>query len=252
VNNRQKEIVKILTATHKVKIGELAERMQVSDETIRRDLKQLESQHLLRRVHGGAISDTNRSKEIDLSSRKSKNLKEKRAIAKMAASFVEDGDSLAIASGTTTLELVKALENKKNLTIITNSIDAAVAAMENESTTVYILGGKVRRNGLSISGTLTNELMSEFRVDKLFFCGGGISVENGITDYHVEESMLTKTMARVSRTKIALMDYSKFALTGMKKICDIQDLDIIVIDGNVPIIEQNELKATGVKVAVAY
>ena len=101
MNERQKEIVKVLSEYHEVKSAELANIMQVSEETIRRDLKYLERQKILKRVHGGAIRETNRSEEKQFSSRSGKNLKEKKKIAVLTASLVNDGESIAITNGTT-------------------------------------------------------------------------------------------------------------------------------------------------------
>lgn len=251
MNDRQKTIIKFLTEEHSAKIGQLAELFHVSDETIRRDLKHLEDMHLLKRVHGGAVCDTYRAKESDHVNRRNKNIQEKIAIGRLAAACVDDGDSLAISNGTTTMELVKALRNKKNLTIITNSLDIAMEAAKNETTCIYVLGGQLRRDELSISGVLSNQIMSGFRVDKTFFGIGGISPEYGITDYHVEESLLTQTMLKSASTKIGLMDFSKIAITGMKKICDVKDLDILIVDWNVSIKEQTAFRSAGVKVMVA-
>lgn len=251
MNSRQKGIVKYLTEHHEAKINQLAELFKVSDETIRRDLKYLEGLNLLKHVHGGAVCDTDRAREKEHENRKSRNMKEKTAIGALASTYVQDGDSLAIANGTTTLELVKALQGKKDLTIITNSIDVAVEAVKNESTHVYVLGGHLRRHELSLSGGLSNENMAGFCVDKVFFGIGGISLERGITDYNVEECVLTQNMMKAARTKIGLMDFSKSAITGMKKVCDIEEIDVLIVDWNVPLKEREAYREKGVKVAVA-
>ncbi|MDR1510935.1 MAG: DeoR/GlpR family DNA-binding transcription regulator [Synergistaceae bacterium] len=252
MNNRQKELITFMVETHYAKVEKLAQKFCVSNETIRRDLKYLEERQFLRRVHGGAVWDTFRAKERELSERIVRNLEEKRAVAHLAESFVNDGDTLVLGTGTTCLEVAKALQSKRNLTIVTNSIEIGVEAVKNDSNNIYMIGGKLRANGLSLSGSFGSQFLSSFRVDTAFISVGGVSLEHGITDFNVEESALARIMLSIASKKILVTDYTKMAVIGLVKICDVSDLDYILTDWNMPVRERVDYhQKAGVKVCIA-
>lgn len=251
MNSRQKEIINFLTEEHSAKVNELSKQFHVSLETIRRDLKYLEEQQLVQRVHGGVVCGRLRAKEASYEDRESKNIEEKSAVARLAREFVHDGDTLALNPGTSTLEVMRILKDKRNLTVITNSIEIGCEAVKNDTNEVYLAGGKLRKNGLGISGNFSMDFLSKFHVDKVFLSIGGISIEHGVTDYHVEEAAVTRTMLRIAQQKIGMIDYSKLAVTGLNKICDVKDLDIILADWDMPIRDQIAFRNLEVKVYTA-
>ena len=251
MNERQSAIIQILAEENYAKSERLMSELHVSSETIRRDLEYLESQGLLKRLRGGAVFETSRSAEIDYSQRIIKNYYEKHAVGLAAAAIVKDNDTLAIAHGTTTLELTKALANRHNLLVFTNTINIAVEAKKNRSTRVFFIGGFLRSNGLCVSGTISNQILSGFRIDKMFFGVGGVSPEDGITDYNIEDSILTRTMMDISRERYALMDYSKLSLTGLKKICDVKEPDAIITDWSTSLKDLNALEKAGATLIIA-
>lgn len=251
MENRHEEILKILAEERQVKIEPLARRFGVSVETIRRDLKTMEEQLLIRRVHGGAVLDSLRAREASFDAREVKNLKEKRAVARAAAELIEDGDAIVMSNGTSTLEVAKALAGKNRLTVVTNSIQIAREMVDNETNDIYLISGKLRKEGLGLSGASGCHYLRNFRVDKAVLSVGGISVEHGITDYHVEEADIMRTMLEIANHAIVVTDYSKLTLSGLNKICDVRDVDVIVSDWNTPIREQTAYRDLGVKVLVA-
>lgn len=251
MNDRQREIINYLLEVHSAKVEELSKHFKVSIETIRRDLKYLEEQQMLQRVHGGATLGAYRVRESSRETRQNKHVEEKLAVAKLARDFVNDGEALAINMGTSSLEVVKALSVKNNLTIITNALEIGMEAVKNETNKVYVVGGCLRRDGLGLSGSFSVDFLRNFHVDKALLSVGGISVTAGVTDYHVEEAAVTRAMLRIANKKIALMDYSKLAITGLNKICEVQDLDIVLADWHMPIKDQIAFRNAGVKVYTA-
>lgn len=251
LNQRQKEIIEILSKEHNVRIEQLAKRFHVSGETIRRDLKYLENEKMLRRVHGGAVHSEMRIKELIYEEREIKNSEEKRAVAKLAANFIKDGDSLVINSGTSTQELAKALCQKNSLSVITNSIVIAGELVKNETNNVLVVGGKLRRDGMGISGNLSTEFVSKFRVDKAVIGIGGISLEHGLTEFQLEEAAVLRKMLEIAAQKIVLTDYSKLMQTCFNKVCDVKDIDIVLCDWNMPLKEQEEYREHGIEVYLA-
>lgn len=247
LNKRQIEIVKMITEKYSVKNEELAAYFQVSDETIRRDLKCLENMHILKRIHGGAISGGPRLGEEDLEQREIRNNKEKMTVAIKAAEIIKDGESLAISNGTSTHAFARALKDKKNLTVFTNSLIVAQELAENETNQVYIAGGCVRKNSMGASGSATIDFLKGFYVDKAVISIGGISKEQGVTDFDVEESAVLRTMLGMSAQNVILTDYSKLTRIGLNKICNIEDIDILVSDWRMPVKEQEFYKNAGIR-----
>ncbi|MFR9308507.1 MAG: DeoR/GlpR family DNA-binding transcription regulator, partial [Lachnospiraceae bacterium] len=145
-----------MTENRIVKANELAEKFQVSMETIRRDLEQLEKEQIVRRVHGGAVLNVASGIEPDYSYREIKNYEQKIMIGKKAAELVKDGDTIIIDIGTTTLQMAKFLRGK-SITVFTNSIKFAQELMDEEKVQLYLLGGKVRRGEGSTSGFMAED-----------------------------------------------------------------------------------------------
>lgn len=227
---RQNEIIKILTLERMVRVKELVTRFNVSGESIRRDMEQLEKDGLIKRIHGGAILDNMHSLEVTYSKRKVKNYKEKISIGIKAAELINDGDSVAIDLGTTTEEVARSLATKINLTIITNSINAALILMKNPTNKVFLVGGLLRSAEASTSGYLGIEFLSNFRVDKALLGVGGISIDGGITDYHTEESFIRRKMIDIAGKTIVVASYSKFGITTLNKTGDVDKIDFLVTD----------------------
>jgi len=251
MNPRQEKIVQYLSEEGYGKIEVFAEKFEVSNETIRRDLLALEQEAYINRVRGGARYDNLRAKEKKYEVRTQRNFREKRAIAKLAAEYISDGDTIAINTGTSTLELAKEIVNRNYLTVITNSVDVASLIVENDLNKVYLPGGLLRNSGRGISGEMCCEFISHFQVDKAILSIGGISSKCGITEYHVEESAVLRKMIEISNKVMVLGDYSKFNEIALNKICDYRQVDYLFTDWKTPAKEILECKKAGVNVGVA-
>lgn len=252
-DGRKDEILKLLAENRVMKAGEFAERFQVSMETIRRDLNELEEIKLIRRVHGGAILNTQYSAMPDYAYRTIENLNEKKRIAKKAAELVNDGDSIVIGSGTTALELCKLLKEKKDLTIFTNSMKIACEAMAGKTTTIIFIGGRIRggdEEGVTV-GYWGEQMMDDFYVDKIFLGAAGIMPEYGLMDYHMEATNLRRTCIRQAKQVIAIVDYSKFGVKALNRVCTSEQLDYVVTDEKADKKMLKELKSLGVEVVIA-
>lgn len=248
---RKDEIMKMLEEHKVLKAGALAEHFQVSMETIRRDLSELEKKKLIRRVHGGAVLYTEYSAEPEYSYRTIANYEEKLLIGKRAAQMVNDGDTIIIDLGTTALEFAKCLKGKKGITVFTNSLKIANELMPQEEITVYLLGGKIRHGEGTISGCWAEEMIQGFFADKLFLGVGAFSVEHGVMDYHVEETNLRRYYLKQAKTVIALADYSKFGIKALNLVCRTEQLDYIVTDEKTDKKTLKEVRDLGVQVITA-
>lgn len=248
---RKDEILKLLAENRMMKAGELAEQFDVSMETIRRDLSEMEAMKLIRRVHGGAVLYTEYGIEPDYSFRTVENYDKKILIAKKAAELVNDGDSIIIDIGTTTLEFAKCLKEKKDLTILTNSIQIAYELTTEKANTVILLGGKVRAGEGTTSGYWSENMIDNFFADKLFLGVGAIMPEYGVMDYHVEETNLRRHCMKHVKQVIALADYSKFGIKALNHVCNSDELDYLVTDEKANKKILKELRDLGIKVLIA-
>lgn len=243
-------ILDLLRQRRLVKTGDLAEQLAVSDETIRRDLERLERQGLVRRVHGGATVPAGTGLEPPYDSRAAINIDEKQRIGAVAASMVSDGDTLLIDIGTTTLEFAKCLRDKRDLTVLTNSMPTALELSTNSSAKVYLLGGLVRQGELSLSGFLTEAALKEFFVDKAFVGAGGLSAIEGLTDYHVAEAQVRRTMVARAREVIVLADHTKFGAVALTMVVPLRMIHKIITDGTVTESDIQTFAQQGVEVIV--
>src|SRR5579875_823195 len=216
-------ILQFLRETGSLSVHELVRRLGVSRETVRRDLKDMQDKGLLTKVHGGAVLNKV-GDEPSYAVRTATNREEKVAIAEAALGLVEDGDTLFMDSGTTTLELAHLLHNRRNLTVLTHSLPVAIALVE-RGVKVYISGGLLRPDELALSGVIANQVAGNFYVDKAFIGPDGISLHHGLTAFHVEESELRRTILTKANTVIVLADHSKFGATAFTQFASIAEMD---------------------------
>lgn len=250
-NERQDRIIELLREKRMVKSIEISEQFGVSMETVRRDLEELEAEGILTRVYGGATLRRMYGVEPAYSGRGVKNFLEKQAIAREAAKLVEDGDTLILDVGTTVLELAKNLRDRQGLTVFTNSVPVVLEMVKNQSCRIFILGGEIREGEISSSGFLAEGMIRRFNVDKAFIGIGGISLEKGVCDYHVQEANLRRTFLEQSQMTVGLADYSKIGVKALNHICGIQDLDVLVTDSHADRQFINRMRAQELQVIVA-
>ena len=227
-SNRQQQILNILTARGYTNVAELAARFNVTTETIRRDLNELEKENLVNRIHGGAIAAAKRAPEVEYQNRGQYLIQEKKDIARCAAELIDDGDTVIILSGTTTLAIAEFLLQKKNLTVITNSVLLCAELAAAKDIEIYIIGGKVRNGNYSISGPIAIENLNVFNPDKVIIGIGGISVEKGLTDHQMDETLLTRCCLKAAGTNIGLADHSKFGTITSYTIGPCRMLDYLI------------------------
>lgn len=253
--NRLGNITEIAMQKGSISVLEICERFGVSEMTARRYLNELDRQGLLRRVHGGAIANLARSYEPPFPTRATKNASSKIAIGLRAAELVYDGDSVALDVGTTTLEIVGGLKGKRSLTIITSCLQIAnrvVTELSLSSDVRLILtGGIVRAHELSMIGSIPQTVFRDLHVDKAFIGTGGISLEDGLTEYNLEDAQTKQVLIRSAREKIVVADGSKFGVTTFASVAPISDIDKIVTDRSAPAEILDKIRKLDVEVILA-
>ena len=249
--SRREEIIRLLKENRVVKANELSVKFDVSMETIRRDLEGLEVEGVARRVHGGAVFNSFSSKDPDFSFRKISHFDEKVQIGRCAAELVGDNETVIIDLGTTTLEMARFLLQRKDLTVITNSLRIAMLLMDSPGVRVILCGGVVRNGEGTTSGFWAEDMVDRFVVDKLFLGVGAFDLHDGVTDYHVEETNLRRHFIKQAKKVFALADYSKFGSSALNRICSVKELDCLITDSGTDRNVISDLRSMGLEVIVA-
>ena len=229
--DRQNEIMKQLQKFRTIKISDISRDLNVTRETIRKDLYEMEERGLIRKVHGGAILNK-ANVETNYINRKSTNEAEKRSIAKRAAEFVEDGDTIYVDYGTTALFFVREILSKKGLTIVTNSLPIANELVDSSEFEVIIIGGSVRKNEKSLFGPIAYRSIERLYMDKGFFGIGAVDINAGYTNVHMGESEVSRLMMIHCQKTILLADYSKFNTVAMNQVASVEEVDVLITDSN--------------------
>jgi len=227
---RHQAILNLLENQGAVQVTDLVAQFDVSEMTIRRDLDILERKGLLRRVHGGAVSDRGRSYEPPFMSRSTTQQEEKACIGKLAAELVRSGDSITLDVGTTTLEIARHLAAKQNLTIITPCFQIASLLCQNPDIRLILTGGILRPSELSMVGPIAEQTFRQFFVDKLFLGAAGVDFEAGLTEFNLEDTMVKKAMLQSAKQVILVADSSKFNRVAFTSIASLDVLDVVITD----------------------
>lgn len=222
---RHEIILNLLKLKGFVSLTELLESTESSESTIRRDLSYLESVNLLIRVHGGAKEVENVTKELSYNEKSSKSIHEKRAIAKYAASLIEDGECIFVDAGTSTYELIDYLENK-DLLVVSNGL-SHIDTLIQKNIKCYVIGGNIKISTKAITGCDALICLSKFRFDKCFLGSNGVHPTFGLTTPDTEEAIIKEYAIKNSRKSYLLVDDSKFGEISTVKFADIDKCTII-------------------------
>lgn len=251
--DRKRAILDILQEKTSVSVGELSELLSVSDVTIRKMLNELDDHGFLKRTRGGAVSVSASIRESVQKEKEKRNIKEKKAIAKIAFDLINDGDTTFIDAGSTTLELIRLIKNgtKRNIVVVTNAINIAVEMIDAEDIDLILIGGNVRHQILSCVGGLAERAIAGLFFDKVFLGTNSVDIEHGITTPNIYEAQVKQCMLKSAREKILLSDYTKFNQTSLAQVCPVTGVDSIVTDWNVHQENIKQLRELGVNIIVA-
>ncbi|EGT3615966.1 DeoR/GlpR transcriptional regulator [Clostridium perfringens] len=228
-SERQNKFLELLSQKDVVTIIEFSKEFQVSIETVRRDLSILEKAGKIQKVYGGAkLKDLNFS-EPSMESRMNTKLSQKDAIGKKCSEFINDGDCIFIDSGSTPYHIAKNILDKKNLLIITNSLLVANELI-NTDFEIIIIGGSIRHSERSIVSYNYLFNFSELNIQKSFIGAGGITAQNGISDFDMQEAVTRKHIIERSKEVFIVADSSKFDKDVTINIAPIDAINHIITD----------------------
>lgn len=250
-DRRRSFILKAVEEKGSVVVIELAEQLNVSMMTIRRDLGELESEGALRRVHGGAVSMRGRSFEPIYPARATFMQAEKERIGQLAATLVADGDSIALDIGTTTLEVARGLLTRRNLTVVTPSLHIANLFLNQPEVRVVVSGGIARPVEGSLSGELARHAFKHLFVDRLFLGVGCLDATHGLTEYNWDDALIKQAMIASAREVVVVADSSKFGKVAFAQVAGFDQVHKMVTDRLPPPAIVEKLESAGVTLLIA-
>lgn len=250
---RRSQILQRLRNCSTVSVKELHEQFDVSEVTIRKDLNALYERNLLIRTRGGAMCCSGEENKDDtpINNKRFYNMREKQAIGRLAATLIEEGNTIILDSGTTTLEIARNLERFQRLTIITNAINIAIELLRYKRFNVILLGGNVREPSQSTVGPVAESNLKVFFCDKLFLGVDSFNIECGLSTPNIEEANINQVMMSMAKQVVAVFDSSKVNKRSFAFIAPVDSLDVIVTDSNLPSNVRAQLRSMNIKVHVA-
>jgi DeoR family fructose operon transcriptional repressor len=229
-HDRQRAIYMLALQEGSVDVGDLADRYGVTTETIRRDLSDMQTRQLLRRVHGGAVPVERLNHEPMIEAREMVNAEEKLRIATMAVAEVPERGSVIIDSGTTGQRLAQVFPVERDVHVVTNSLLTALTLSRRGLTQLTVLGGSVRTSRHSMVDETTRDELGPMAVDVLFISCDGLSFPHGLTTPYKEEYTIKRAMLERARRVVALVDQSKFGNHQMFSFASFDEIDVLITD----------------------
>lgn len=230
---RRDSIIQLIREHGRVRVDSLSEQFEVSSVTIRNDLDFLEKKGILHRTHGGALIRKNVYEDPTLEEKQQLHQKEKQKIGEKAVELIDDGDSILLDSGTTTLEIAHRLEGKMNLTVMTNAIKIALDLGSQENINVMLTGGSLRKESYSLVGPEAERTIKNYYFDKLFLGVDGLDIGFGLTTPNPMEAQLNRIMVERAKQVIAVTDSSKLGRHSFSYICDLDVLSTLITDNGI-------------------
>lgn len=248
---RQKQIHSLLTRQGRLSVAEIVAQFAISEATARRDLESLASQGKAQRVHGGVISVEQAPPELPILEREDEQADEKKRIGLLAASLIVDKETVFLGSGTTVLEVARNLRNHKSLTVITNSLPVLNVLAGAEGITVICLGGMLRNSEMSFIGHITEQALTEVRADKVIMGTRGLSLEHGLTNDYLQETLTDRAILKIGRDVIIVADHTKVNRVSTALLAPLDSMQMFVTDSKADKKFITALKKQGIQVIVA-
>lgn len=248
---RQKQILSLLMRQGRLSMSEIVAKFSISVATARRDLESLASQGKVQRVHGGVISVEQAPPELPILERESEQADEKTRIGLSAANLIADKETVFLGSGTTVLEVARNLRDRKNLTVLTNSLPVLNMLAGIKEVTVISLGGMLRESEMSFIGHITEQALTEVRADKVIMGTRGLSLEHGLTNDYLQETLTDRAILKIGREVIIVADHTKVNRVSTALLAQLDSMNTFVTDAKADRKFIQTLKRQGINVLVA-
>ena len=247
---RQEALIQLLETSNAMSVTELAAQLNTTTMTIRRDLEQLESRGIVRRIHGGAILVKQDDEQTPYHDRIRKFNLEKQRIGKAAAALIQPHSFVYFDSGTTTLEAVRNIPANLAFTAITNSLLVASELCSNPNVSVFMIGGEIHQSSYTATGNMTVDRLKGFKVDMAFLSTKAFTSPYGCYETLLSLIEIKRTAAAIATQVILVADSSKFTNNALCQSIPVEDIDIIVTDDGVDPAISADLESLGKQVIV--
>ena len=235
LQKRQNEILASVKSRGACSIVELAKQLKVSDETIRRNIKPLVCEGLIEKVHGGIILSQKQEPEQPFEKRMNERAEAKKLISVLVAGIIKDGDSIMLDTGSTTAYVARALGEHRNLSVVTNCTEIARTLAREASNRVHLCGGALRADDWATFGSAAIDFVRQFHANYAILSIGAVTDEGAFMDYHLEEAEFSRAVIAQAKKTIVVADHSKFGNSNFTRVCDIDQVDMVVVDRPPPV-----------------
>lgn len=247
---RQKQIIQLLTEQDMMKLTDLSTHLEVSMETVRRDIQALVVQQKIEKFYGGIKLVPTPEQESLIAARMHEHIDEKEKIARVAVHYIEDGDTIFLDSGSTTYPLAKYIKERQKLTVVTNSLPIVNELIDSD-VDVLLIGGKLRHSEKSITAYDMLFRFDYLNIQKAFICTSGLSLENGLSDYDIDEIRTRRQIMDNSKQTYVLCDHSKFGHDVTIKTCNLAQVDGIITDDGLDNTIRQQFNEAGHRLIIA-
>ncbi|WP_424213259.1 DeoR/GlpR family DNA-binding transcription regulator [Streptomyces sp. BI20] len=248
---RQQEILRLAREAGRVEVLALADRFQVTAETVRRDLTALDRAGLVRRVHGGAIPAGRLDFEPDLSEREGTAADEKDRIARAALAVLPESGSVILDAGTTVARLAAELPLDRELTVVTHALPVAARLADHPGVDLHLVGGRVRRRTRAAVDSWALRAYGEIRADVLILATNGFTPTGGLTTPDLAEAAVKRAAVAAARRVVLLADSAKAGQEHFARFANFSEIDLLITDTGLTADDQAAIEAAGTEVALA-
>jgi len=248
---RQRAIHELVEQEKRISVAAICEAFSVSEATARRDLATLAREGKVQRVRGGAIRIGQSPPELPILERADEQAHDKERIGQAVARLIKPGDTVFLGSGTTVLAAARYLPDCRELTVLTNSLPIINELVGCDGITLIVLGGIVRDSELSFIGHITESALSEVRADKVILGARAISLEHGITNDYLPETLTDRAIIKIGREVILAADHTKFGSVSTAFLAPLEDFTTIVTDQKTDTVFIESIREKGINVVIA-
>ncbi len=227
---RRNAIIARLNMDGKVIVTDLAHEFGVTEETIRRDLEKLDHEGLAKKTYGGAVANKSLNVDLPSSVRKRANVELKQRLAEKIALMIHDGDYVMADASSTAMFVIKCIKHKKNITLITNSVEILYELADHADWNILSTGGTLKPGALALVGSTAEKMIRDFHVDIAICSCKGVDLNMGITDSNEKDSQMKQAIFSSAEKKVLAVDSTKFDRIAFTKVCEVKDVDVIVTD----------------------
>jgi DeoR family transcriptional regulator, aga operon transcriptional repressor len=226
---RRQFLLQRLSKTHRLSVSEICEQFTISEATARRDIDALAQEGKLQRFHGGVLAVEQAAPEAPALGRSREQTEEKERIGQAAAALVQDHETVFLGSGTTVLQAARHLAGRP-LTVITNSLPVIHLLADDPAIQLISLGGVFRLSERSFIGHIAETVLADLRADKVLIGIRAISLQHGLTNDYLPETMTDRTILKMGREVIVLADHTKFGRVSTVHVAPVEKANTIVTD----------------------